>query len=118
MNNNLKFRAYDKFNDCFFYSEKMGVSRFFWQVEELKENGIIVDIQSDKSDVNNETLYENDIIEHEGVVALLYWSHEFNYMSWKIIKSPSYYDAAYGDSFGRSFQLVGNAHEHSDEWLS
>lgn len=58
----MKFRAWDKFNACFYFSENYGLADFFVRMKELEENGIVYQQATGLQDFNKEDIYEGDIV--------------------------------------------------------
>lgn len=66
MSSNLKLRAWDKFNECFYFSEKASsFQAFFDNFQMLSGNGMVLEMYSTINDSDGVEIYAGDIVEYE-----------------------------------------------------
>ena len=106
----MKFRAWDSFNEAFYYSEKEGLPKFFKIVADLNAagNNLIVDEFTGILDKNKTDIYERDILcwpDYEGRKSLqTRWVVEWDEKA-----------SAWSNWYPRDeAQVIGNAHQNPE----
>lgn len=93
MNRELKFRAWDKFNGCFWYSDKYpNLAKFFYAMQLLIDGGnkLIFQQFTGIKDINGKEIYEGDKVDftltHDSYNKLYSSVVEWHNHAWRLNK--------------------------------
>ena len=116
---NLKFRAYDKFNDCFYYSEHpdkshhQSLADFFTLVQHCIDGGndVIVERWTEKTDKNGKDIFEGDDVSWKtppmyGVSTVVFYDGGYR------LKGYPTEDNLLNESYAKNCcEIIGNIHQ-------
>lgn len=122
MKREIKYRAWDVFNDCYTYSNKAAnLAQFFTRCQALIEGGnkLIFEQFTGLKDKNGKEIYEGDVTqdtyhinneEYKSGIQIVYW--DSNNCSFSIKPSRPYgYSPLY---YSDKREVVGNIHENPE----
>ena len=120
---NLKFRAWDKFNGCYWYSDNYkNLADFFTRMQELIDgkNELIFEQFTGLCDKNGKKIYDGDIMRHkdatipEDLGFEIIWN-EYLFFAIRIRKNIDGTNEK--SKFGKYFEyceIIGNIHENPE----
>lgn len=109
----IKYRAWDKFNSCYWYSENYEIlGEYFIKMQFLidGENTLIYEQFTGLKDKNGKEVYEGDIINLEDVICPVTWDDG----GFQMITSKNQGKSALIQDRVRHFEVIGNIHENPE----
>lgn len=114
MSRELKFRAWDKFNEVFYYSDKYkNLAVFFLEIQKCidAENGIVIEQCTGLNDMNGLEIYEGDLLKrNHGRINRI----SFHFGEFEIINKHTYPGSLYKHLNDFDCLVAGNKHQNAD----
>lgn len=113
----IKFRAYDKFNDCHWYSDKYKtLGDFFTTMQRLIDGGneLVFEQYTGIKDKNGKEIYEGDILkcENRDIVCVSYETIYASFGIWK--KGWAFLHYFHETVEPEECQVIGNIHDNPE----